>query len=113
MSASESSGFVILTQRLCKSGQWTAVKDIMDLVLQVHYSCKGAVATMAALVGQGCIPPAFCCSEPHGQRPVQSNVQQVKPERPVGLTSEACDAISSGSAGARGSSVPVWHLFGF
>lgn len=51
MSAAESSGFVILTQRLCKSGQWTAVKDIMDLVLQVHYSRKGAVATVAALVG--------------------------------------------------------------
>lgn len=85
----------------------------MHLVLQVHYRCKGAVAAVAALVAQGRVPSAFCCSEPHGQRPVQSNVQHVEPERPVGLTSEAGDVVSSGGAGGRGSPVPVWHLFGF
>lgn len=113
MSAPEGSGYVILTQRLCESGQWTVVKDIMDLVLQVHYSCKGTVATIAALVAQGCISSSFRCPEPHGQRPVQSNVQHVKPERPVGLTSEACDVISRESAGGSSSPGPGWHLFGF
>lgn len=84
----------------------------MDLVLQVHYSCKGATLTVTALVGQGCVPPPSSCSQPHGQRPVQSNVQHVEPERPVGLTSEACDVVSSGSAGGGGGAAPARHLFG-
>lgn len=109
---SERSEFIILTQRLSNSGRWTVVEDIMDLVLQIHYSCKGAVSALAALLAVGGIPPAPC-SEPHRQGPVQSDVQHVKPERPVGLTPQSCDVISGGSAGIPGSSAHVWHLFGF
>lgn len=48
--AKESSEVVILTKRLCEIGCWTVVEDIMDLVLQVDYSCKRAIFSLAVLL---------------------------------------------------------------
>lgn len=64
----------------------------MDLILQVHNGGEGSVAAFQLLL----LRPGTAVargSQPHGQRQVESHIQQVKPEGPVGLTPEARDAL--------------------
>ena len=87
-----------LTQRLCECGCWAALENVVNLVLQVHDGCERPVAAPVTWVTSLLVESSRSVargSEPHGQRPVQSHVQQVKPERPVGLTPEPRDAVSS------------------
>ncbi len=111
-----------LTQRLRQCGCWTAVENIMNLILQVHNSCKRPVtAHITSLLVKRSTSVA-CCSKPHRQRPVQSNIQHIKPECPVGLTPEPCDAVSTlirdrgwrdwWRRRRKGNSLHVWLLFG-
>lgn len=114
-----------LTQRLCQSCCWAAVENIMNLILQVHNSCKWAVTApiplCTSLLVKRSIPVA-CCSKPLRQRPVKKNIQHIKPERPVGLTPEPCDVVSSQLRARgwrdgrkrrhKGNSLHVWLLFG-
>lgn len=84
-----------LTQRLRQRGCWAAVQNIMNLILQVHNSCEGPITTSismrACFLMKRRVVVAWC-SKPHCQRPVQSNIKHIKPERPVGLTPEPCYA---------------------
>lgn len=111
-----------LTQRLGQCGFSVAVENIMNLVLQVHNSCKRPVTapTASLLVWRSTFVAR--CSEPHRQRPVQSDIQHIKPERPVGLTPEPCDPVCfllrargwryGRRWGREGNSLHVWLLFG-
>lgn len=114
-----------LTQRLCQSCCCTAVENIMNLILQVHNSCKQAITAhitlFTSLLVKGSITVA-CCSKPHSKRPVQSKIQHIKPECSVGLTPEPCEILSS-LLRARGwndgwrrrykrNSLHIWLLFG-
>lgn len=114
-----------LTQRLRQCGCWTAVENIMNLILQVHYSCKRPVAAPITLWAGLLVKRSTSvagCSKPHRQRPVQGNIQHIKPERPVGLTPEPRDAVSSllrargwrhgQRRRSKGTSLHVWILFG-
>lgn len=87
-----------LTQRLCQSCCCTAVENVMNLILQVHNSCEWAVPAHVTLSAgplvKGSVTVA-CCSKPHGKRPVQSKIQHIKPECPVGLTPEPCEILST------------------
>lgn len=71
----------------------------MDLILQVHDGGEGAVAAFQLLLLlRTVVSPRTGASvehgaQPPGQRQVQSHIQHVKPESPVGLTPEAHDAL--------------------
>lgn len=107
-----------LTQRFSQRVCWAAVKDIMTLILQVHNSCKRPVTvpvTSSLWVKRSTF--VVCRSKPHCQRPVQSNIQNIKPERPICQTPEPCDAVSflqRVGHGMRhwGNFLNIWLLFG-
>lgn len=74
----------------------------MNLILQVHDGGEGAVAAFQPLLLLRLLrtvvspqPRARVArgSQPYGQRQVQSHIQHVKPESPVGVTPEARDAL--------------------
>jgi len=102
-----------LTQRLGERGRRAAAEHVVNLVLQVHDGGKRPVASgaAAAVLPKGSGPVARR-PEPRRQRPVQSRVQHVKPERPVGPTPQPREAGGRRRGGRRRRAGSCRLLFG-
>lgn len=66
----------------------------MNLVLQVHNGCKRSVATAFILLPVMRSAAVARRPESQRQRPVESDIQHVEPERPVSPTAEPREAVS-------------------